>query len=116
MSGEIRPPMTLSVDQIVNWEYQINPRNDMISRARKAIEGLKRTKKGMLGGKEVSKPPVDTYVQENYLIEIGANPYVSAKESIYLNDKPANEKAKESKDSQPENKKSLATQNDVSPY
>ena len=87
----------------------------MISRARKAIEGLKRTKKGMLGGKDVSKANVETFVQENYYIQIGANPYVSAKDSIYLNDKPTNEKAKESKDSQAENKKSLTTQNDQ-PY
>ena len=39
--------MTLSVDQIVNWEFQINPKNDMISRAKKAIEGLKKGKKGV---------------------------------------------------------------------
>lgn len=38
--------MTLSVDQIINWQYQINPKNDMIARAKKAIEGLKKNKKG----------------------------------------------------------------------
>ncbi len=38
--------MTLSVDQIINWDYQINPKNDMISRAKKAIEVLKKNKKG----------------------------------------------------------------------
>jgi hypothetical protein len=38
--------MTLSVDQMTNWEYQINPKNDMITRAKKAIEGMKKTKKG----------------------------------------------------------------------
>jgi hypothetical protein len=36
--------MTLTVDQVVNWEYLLNPKNDMISRAKKAIEGLKRRK------------------------------------------------------------------------
>lgn len=39
--------MTLSVDQIVNWEYQINPKNDMIARAKKAIDTLKKSKKGV---------------------------------------------------------------------
>ena len=38
--------MTLSVDQMVKWDYQINPKNEMIARAKKAIEGLKKTKKG----------------------------------------------------------------------
>jgi hypothetical protein len=37
IAAEIRPSMTLSVDQIINWEYQINPKNDMIARAKKAI-------------------------------------------------------------------------------
>lgn len=35
--AEIRPPMVLTVDQVVNWEFPINPKNDMISRAKKAI-------------------------------------------------------------------------------
>jgi hypothetical protein len=47
ITAEIRPNMTLSVDQIINWEYPINPKNDMIARAKKAIEGLKKTKKGV---------------------------------------------------------------------
>jgi len=38
--------MTLSVDQIANWDYQLNPKNDMITRAKKAVENLKKTKKG----------------------------------------------------------------------
>jgi hypothetical protein len=38
--------MTLSVDQMVNWDYQINPKNEMIARAKKAIDGLKKSKKG----------------------------------------------------------------------
>lgn len=45
-TAEIRPPMTLTVDQVVNWEYLINPKNDMIVRAKKAIEGLKKRKGG----------------------------------------------------------------------
>ena len=44
VSAEIRPPMNLTVDQVVNWEYVLNPKNDMISRAKKAIEGLKKRK------------------------------------------------------------------------
>ena len=46
ITSQIRPPMTLSVDQIVNWEFQINPKNDMIARAKKAIENMKKNKKG----------------------------------------------------------------------
>ena len=46
ITAEIRPSMTLSVDQMVNWEYQINPKNEMIARAKKAIDGLKKSKKG----------------------------------------------------------------------
>jgi hypothetical protein len=38
--------MTLSVDQMVNWDYQINPKNEMIARAKKAIDSLKKSKKG----------------------------------------------------------------------
>ena len=38
--------MTLSVDQIVSWDYQLNPKNDMVARAKKAVENLKKTKKG----------------------------------------------------------------------
>ena len=37
--------MQLSVDQIVNWEFQINPKNEQINRAKKVIEGLKKGKK-----------------------------------------------------------------------
>lgn len=37
--------MQLSVDQIVNWEYQINAKNEQINRAKKAIESLKKGKK-----------------------------------------------------------------------
>ena len=37
ITAEIRPSMTLSVDQIVNWEYQLNPKNKMITRAKKAV-------------------------------------------------------------------------------
>ena len=48
MTSEIRPSMTLSVDQIINWDYQLHPKNDMIARARKAIESLKKGKKGSL--------------------------------------------------------------------
>ncbi len=61
MAAEIRPTMTLSVDQIANWDYQLNPKNDMISRAKKAIETLKKTKKGSQGQpvKEQSKNPVE---------------------------------------------------------
>lgn len=61
VAAEIRPTMTLSVDQIINWEYQLNPKNDMISRAKKAIETLKKTKKGSQGqqNKEQSKNPVE---------------------------------------------------------
>ena len=40
--------MTLSVDQIVNWEFGLNAKNDQVGRARKAIESLKKKK----GGKE----------------------------------------------------------------
>jgi hypothetical protein len=49
------------VDQIANWDYQLNPKNDMISRAKKAIETLKKTKKGSQGQpvKEQSKNPVE---------------------------------------------------------
>ena len=36
-TAEVRPPMPLSVDQIVNWEYGVNPRNEQINRAKKAI-------------------------------------------------------------------------------
>ena len=44
VSAEIRPPMNLTVDQVVNWEYVLNPKNDMILRAKKAIDGFKRRK------------------------------------------------------------------------
>ncbi len=44
VSAEIRPPINLTVDQVINWEYVLNPKNDMIARAKKAIETLKRRK------------------------------------------------------------------------
>jgi hypothetical protein len=44
VAAEIRPPMTLTVDQVVNWEWVLNPKNDAIGRAKKVIEGLKRKK------------------------------------------------------------------------
>lgn len=48
--------MTLSVDQIINWEYQINPKNDMITRAKKAIDSLKKNKKNLnQAPKEINK-------------------------------------------------------------
>jgi hypothetical protein len=62
--------MTLSVDQIINWEFQINPKNDMISRAKKAIDGLKKSKKGVAqtSTKEANKTTMDTYIYENYIV------------------------------------------------
>ncbi len=36
--------MSLTVDQVVNWEYALNPKNDMIVRAKKAIEALRKRK------------------------------------------------------------------------
>lgn len=36
--------MTLTVDQSVNWEYVLNPKNDLIAKAKKVIEGLKKRK------------------------------------------------------------------------
>lgn len=38
--------MNLSVDQIQNWEYALNPKNEQVSRAKKAIESLKKKKGG----------------------------------------------------------------------
>ena len=38
--------MTLSVDQIINWDYQLNPKNEMIARAKKAVDNLRKNKKG----------------------------------------------------------------------
>lgn len=54
--------MTLSVDQILNWEFQISPKNDMIARAKKAIENMKKNKKGATTTKEVNKTNVQTYI------------------------------------------------------
>jgi hypothetical protein len=86
--------MTLSVDQIVNWEYQVNPKNEMIARAKKAIESLKRNKKGQQPqqNKETNKT-IDNFINENYSVEIGANPYISAKETILISDKPVDKNA-----------------------
>ena len=60
ITAEIRPNMTLSVDQIINWEYQINAKNEMIARAKKAIEGLKKNKKGSVSNaaKDANKTTV----------------------------------------------------------
>ena len=53
--------MTLSVDQIVTWDFQLNPKNDMIARAKKAIENLKKSKKS--GQQQATKDP-KTFVTE----------------------------------------------------
>ena len=42
--SEIRPPMPLSVDQVVNWEYALNPKNDQLARAKKGIDSLRKKK------------------------------------------------------------------------
>lgn len=36
--------MSLIADQNVNWECNINPKNDLIGRAKKVMEGLKKRK------------------------------------------------------------------------
>ena len=36
--------MILTVDQVVNWDFLITAKNDMISKAKKAIEGLRKRK------------------------------------------------------------------------
>lgn len=54
ITAEIRPSMTLSVDQITNWDYQLNPKNEMIARAKKAVDNLKKNKKG---GQQQAKDP-----------------------------------------------------------
>lgn len=84
--------MTLSVDQIVTWDYQLNPKNDMIARAKKAVDNLKKSKKG--GQPQQAKDPktnvTEPAIQETFFVEIGANPYISSKESITIVDKPTN--------------------------
>ena len=82
--------MPLSVDQIVNWEYALNPRNEQINRAKKAIESLKKSKKG--GSKEKATEPAP--VNENFFIEIPPNPYITAKESIQISEKTMDKKNK----------------------
>ena len=42
--AEIRPPVTLTVDQSFNWEYLINPKNEMLLKAKKAIESIRKRK------------------------------------------------------------------------
>jgi hypothetical protein len=83
--------MTLSVDQIVNWDYQLNPKNDMIARAKKAIDNLKKVKKGAAqsqNAKDNKTSITEPAQQETFFVEIGANPYISSKETITIIDKP----------------------------
>lgn len=52
----------------------------MIARAKKAIDSLKKSKKGANNNnpKQTNKT-AQMYTYESYIIEIGANPYVSSK-------------------------------------
>lgn len=81
--------MQLSVDQIVNWEFQINPKNEQINRAKKAIESLKKGKKN---APSKDKQETSQAVNETFQIEIAPNPYISAKETIQISEKQREEK------------------------
>jgi hypothetical protein len=52
--------MPLTVDQIVNWEYLINPKNDMIARCKKTIESVMKKKKGQKAVDVASKDKKQT--------------------------------------------------------
>lgn len=99
ITAEVRPSMTLSVDQIINWDYQLNPKNDMIARAKKAVENLKKNKKGQpqQNAKDPKTVVTEPPAQETFYVDIGANPYVTSKDNIIIVDKPP-EKVKETKD------------------
>jgi len=60
--------MALSVDQIANWDYPINPKNDMIVRAKKAIDSLKKTKKGSIATLQQNRTTADAYTSETFTI------------------------------------------------
>ena len=62
----------------------------MISRARKAVDNLKKNKKGQpqQNAKDPKTLATEPPQQETFYVDIGANPYVSAKETITVIDKP----------------------------
>ena len=95
-TSEIRPPMTLSVDQIVNWEYAVNSKNEQISRAKKAIEALKKSKKGAAKDVKETKTENVSVVSrgETFIIEVPPNPFITAKENIVITEKKDDKKNK----------------------
>lgn len=56
----------------------------MIARAKKAIDSLKKNRKAPT--KENNKTNVEKVASEEYFIEIGANPYLSSKDSIIVSE------------------------------
>lgn len=42
---EIKPPMTLTVDQVVNWELPVQFKNEAMFKARKIADNFKRAGK-----------------------------------------------------------------------
>lgn len=102
---DIRPPMTLTVDQIVSWEMPVAFKNDTMAKARKGVEAFKRA------GKKTPKDPKRNAVPDeptgllNFFVEIPPNPFVSSKDAITLNDKKdPNAKKKEEEVVSSENK------------
>ena len=65
-----------------------------MGRAKKAIESLKRSKKGQ---KDAPKN-VDNMVNENFYVEIAPNPYITAKDVVFVTEK-VREERKTSKES-----------------
>ena len=71
----------------------------MIARAKKAVENMKKNRKGQgQQAKDANKTAItEATQQETFFVDIGANPYISSKDTITIIDKPA-EKTKEVKE------------------
>lgn len=78
--------MTLTVDQVVNWELPIQFKNDSMLKARKIAENFKRA------GKKTPKDAKRTVFAEDtgpvtFYVEVPPNPFVSSKDTITLSEK-----------------------------
>ena len=75
--------MPLVAEQLINWDYALNTKNDQLTRALKVIETLKKKK----GGK-----PAEILINEEFVVQVASNPYISAKDTVMISEKGKDDK------------------------
>ena len=92
--SDIRPPMTLNVEQSVTFEIPVGVRNEALARAKKVVENIRKGKKNTQGNNPNSnsksskeaqnKSKEEQYIDEIFKIDIPSNPYIASQDQEVL--------------------------------